>query len=64
MMNNILIIEYVKDTGSKDVKMVAMFNKRIITETEVKKLIFSGDIDIDDRVINMRKEQYQNLIKE
>ena len=59
MTENIYIIEYETNYG----EYVAMFNKTVITEEEVKNLILNGLVDCTDKVVVMTKKVYINLTK-
>lgn len=63
MKENIFIIEYDISIGSHSMEMVAMYNKNVITEEEVVKLIEDGMVDTDNRVVVMNRKQYDNLVK-
>lgn len=63
MKENIRIIEYTLTIGQTDIDYVAMFNKLVISDEEVSKLINSGAIEYDDRVVVMYKKQYEYLTK-
>lgn len=62
MVDDIFIIEHTVETNGKTFDMVVMFNKTVITESEVNKLIETGDVRYDKRVVLMYKEQYLNLM--
>lgn len=61
MKENIRIIEYTLTIGGTDINYVAMFNKLVISDEEVSKLINSGAVEYDDRVVVMYKKQYEYL---
>lgn len=61
MKENIRIIEYTLTVGCTDIDYVAMFNKLVISDKEVSKLINSGMVEYDDRVVVMYKKQYEYL---
>ena len=61
MKENIRIIEYTLTIGRTDIEYVAMFNKLVISDEEVSKLINSGAVEYDDRVVVMYKKQYEYL---
>lgn len=61
MKENIRIIEYTLTIGGTDIDYVAMFNKLVISDEEVFKLINSGAVEYDDRVVVMYKKQYKYL---
>lgn len=63
MKENIRIIEYTLTIGQTDIDYVAMFNKLVISDEEVSKLINSGAVEYDDRVVVMYKKQYEYLTK-
>lgn len=63
MKENIRIIEYTLTLGQTDIDYVAMFNKLVISDEEVSKLINSGAVEYDDRVVVMYKKQYEYLTK-
>ena len=63
MKETIRIIEYTLTVGYTDVDYVAMFNKVVISDEEVCKLIYSGMVDYDDRVVVMYKKQYEYLTR-
>ena len=62
MPQDIMIIIYEEFYGKSKVKveMVAMYNKNAITESEINRIINTGEYD--KRVIIMTKEQYETLV--
>lgn len=63
MLENIMSIEYEVTIDGKDYVRYAVYNKLVITEEEVKKLLRNGMMDYDDRVVVMSEKQYNNLRK-
>ena len=63
MKENIRIIEYTITIGHTDIDYVAMSNKLVISDEEVSKLINSGTVEYDDRVVVMYKKQYEYLTR-
>lgn len=56
---NISVVEYETNFGWGDVEMVAIYNKKNISEMEVKKLIRRA-LESKD-VIHITKKQYENV---
>ena len=63
MTENVMVVEYVCTLNNKEFVQYAMYNKLVITEKEVKKLINSGMVDYDDRVIVLNQKQFEFLRK-
>jgi len=63
MLENIMAIEYEVTICDKDYTRYAVYNKLVITEEEVKKLLRNGMMDYDDRVVVMSEKQFNNLRK-
>lgn len=58
-VGNVTIIEYTTNFGWGDVDMVAIFNKNVIPEKDVKQLIRKAEED--NKVIQISKMQYENV---
>lgn len=63
MSENIMAIEYEVTICGKDYVRYAVYNKLVIAEKEVKKLLRNGMVDYDGRVVVMSEEQFNNLRK-
>ena len=63
MLDNIMAIEYEVTICGKDYVRYVVYNKLVITEEEVKKLLRNGMMDYDDRVVVMSEKQFNNLRK-
>lgn len=58
-----MAIEYEVTIGGKDYVRYVVYNKLVIAEEEVKKLLRNGMMDYDDRVVVMSEKQFHNLRK-
>lgn len=60
MTDNIYIIEY---EVCEKWAYVAMFNTKVISTEDARRLIEEGCAESDSRIVVMTKAQYENLIK-
>ena len=63
MLENIMAIEYEVTICGKDYVRYVVYNKLVISEEEVKKLLRNDMMDYDDRVVVMSEKQFNNLRK-
>ena len=74
--DNLFIIEFDKtydncplgreSTEEISIPMICLFNKNVISEEEVRKILSEGTFvyNLEDRIVVMYKRQYDNLCKE